>query len=1106
MHPTQGDLIPTNMNNILNHPWFPKTEPAYSGGATAGEWQGQDQEFLGRIANDLVYERANSRINSLPTPWSRALQFEQAILNPKYPTRSELLEELFGCLATIGLWEIIGVKLEAERVDIAHLSKQDDEAVGPFARSLSEQIPSADRALYKLQDGTNPWASVHVLKVDGLVIGFTSPSTLVCPTVNLARNIQGMRWTAESRFSSPKKFLSTQQRQALADWLAYVDNGLLDADDLKSQGTVNVLSALSAVLGGFVAELTEGRIGSPVLSEKSAPGLPPRPKALALLARGAGMNSATATSLATLEIHDRKEHPIVGLTNKPVVLVDPEMPSKLGIPANEITLFGASTLEAIAGSKEKLEQLYGRSIDVITPVDLFAQQLYLLPGEAALTNTWLLSRLEGQLSVNGLPVTPILPLRERVRDLFSSRELEKACSLRVTSTGSGMELELTLMLQFIGQREAYPLVKSFPVKEENLIDEDLPVITIWPNVSDEKWRKFYIFCEDTKSGLTVDGFSDYELQIAKEGQQIVKYFTSKRFPDLVKLIDRGRQCGLIPVNTPPESSSTVTSWSVGIDFGTSFTNYYIGDGSTLTRKPLETRLLALTSAVKEFQINLLTKFFVPEDILPKGYNPPVSTAVNTYGWQTQRAVVPNIFHQARIHWSSSNAQTMSGPGVHTGFKWKEIEYQQPFLKEIALLISCNATAAGAIQSNWSVSYPSAFSVNEARGYRKCWANLCTELKEETGILHEFVEDCGEGGLQTEAVAFANYFGNYLDRPMVHTACLDVGGGTTDMSIWQDNILLHQVSIPFAGRDLGTQVMQLKPAFIRFLFSESFAGDFSNDDSTFRQDPNFNSRFDNALRYGSDTLLKNRIPILRNQNEKELIEFVSIMSVCFAGIYHYLGLILKGLHNEGLLKKQLAMPVYMGGNGARFMNWLDESGSFSKDCDSDQLMGMIQTMSAGFFEGTSTNASTTLSDKFKDETACGLISKGVKLKGLFDPRQDRMFAGECLTINGSSYGALDRVTEPDDGTVKTYELTSTDELNHFVSNYDAALKKLQLTSLLPISKLSMPSSLWSNIETEIRKNCLERIDKEFNDLEPEPPFITGLKALSRVLSREWAERY
>ena len=89
---------------------------------------------------------------------------------------------------------------------------------------------------------------------------------------------------------------------------------------------------------------------------------------------------------------------------------------------------------------------------------------------------------------------------------------------------------------------------------------------------------------------------------------------------------------------------------------------------------------------------------------------------------------------------------------------------------------------------------------------------------------------------------------------------------------------------------------------------------------------------------------------------------------------------------------------------------------------------------------------------------------------------------------------------------TYELASTDELKRFIANYDEALRKLQLTSLLPVAKLTNPTRLWSEIDTEIRKACLERVDKEFNDLEPEPPFISGLKALSRVLSREWAERY
>ena len=119
-------------NNILQYPWFPKTDPPLAGGALAGEWQGRDQQTLATIADSLLYEVGATRVNSLPSPWSRALQFEQAVRNSRYPTRAALLEELFGCFATVALWEIYGVKLEAERVALADYGSIQDEAVGPF--------------------------------------------------------------------------------------------------------------------------------------------------------------------------------------------------------------------------------------------------------------------------------------------------------------------------------------------------------------------------------------------------------------------------------------------------------------------------------------------------------------------------------------------------------------------------------------------------------------------------------------------------------------------------------------------------------------------------------------------------------------------------------------------------------------------------------------------------------------------------------------------------------------------------------------------------------------------------------------------------------------
>ena len=170
---------------------------------------------------------------------------------------------------------------------------------------------------------------------------------------------------------------------------------------------------------------------------------------------------------------------------------------------------------------------------------------------------------------------------------------------------------------------------------------------------------------------------------------------------MIKLIERGKVCGLLPVNTPPPQGTASAAWRVGIDFGTSFTNFFIDDGSGPARKSLETRVIPLMLAQQETQLNLLYKFFIPEVLLPKGANPPTSTALNTHGWQEVKGTVPQLYHQARVQWPSSNTLALRRSGVHTGFKWRQPNYQKPFLKELALLISCNAAAGGANEVNWS---------------------------------------------------------------------------------------------------------------------------------------------------------------------------------------------------------------------------------------------------------------------------------------------------------------------------------------------------------------------------------------------------------------------
>jgi hypothetical protein len=939
---------------------------------------------------------------------------------------------------------------------------------------------------------------VYVFKVDEMVIGFTSPATLLCPAVYLPRAIPGMKWTVGGQFTEPTEFLSPQQKQALADWLSHVRQGILTAPDGNNQALV---AQLAKAFEDYINKLTGGKIGNPILSDTIVEGIPPRPKALFLLARAA-KGGDKAASLTTLRLGDRKLRPLPQTPDQPVILLDAEMPSRLGLPATEITLYKAATLESVSGDKQRLLSLYGSEIDVITPDDIFLPELYLLPGGAALENSWVTRQLEGTLVVNGSPVTPLLPFNDRIRDLFSSSELSRQCSLRVVSTGKGIDLRITLSIPLEGHHSPYPITRSYPIHEQNMIDEVLPVIAVWPYISDLNWKRYVIFSEDVQSGLCVDGFPDYKLEHCREGHENVRYYSTERFPDFVKVTEGSRFRGLIPVVPPPPTNTTASNWRVGIDFGTSFTNFFLDEGSGPVRKPLETRVISLTLAEREKELDLLYKYFIPETLFPKDGNPPTSTALNTYGWQENKGVVPEIFHQARVQWPSSNSQALRGIGIRTGFKWRQMQYQQPFLKELALLISCNAAASGAKSIDWSVSYPSAFSPNESRNYYRLWNSLCKELSDITGLKQQITADGGEGGLQTEAVAFASYFGNYLARQMVHTACLDVGGGTTDISIWQDNTLLHQVSVPFAGRDICTRVIKGKPSFIRFLF---VTDDIQDNEAKLRQDPNFNSWLDNCLRIQSEDLLKERMPIHRSEQNKQLLVFVSLMAVSFGGLYHYLGLILKALAREGKLRKTAAMPVYMGGNGARFLHWLDESGAFTKSCDTDLLMESLQLKSSGFEPIGKGAAGTTLSDAFKDETACGLISKGVNLKGDFDPRDEVMIAGEELIVNGHTYQPLDRVSLPNDTKIiESYALGSLAELKQFIRNYDESIISLRINSLLPISRLIPSDNLWDEIETQVRAICLERVNKDISDLEPEPGFIIGLRALGNTLARHWSE--
>jgi len=1105
---------------IRQYPWFPNTEPPLGGGSQAGVWQANTRASLSTLAESLVYEGESSRINSLPSPWSRALQFQQAVLSVKYPTRQLLLDELFGALACLGLWDIFGLHLEAHRVPLRDLAEVNDEAVGPFARSLMIHPPDETLLLSKYPDGRGPWDVVYVFELERVVIGFNSPTTLFCPAVHLSSVVNGMGWTENGKFSSPVKYLNNQQQDALANWIDHVRLGLLQAPDRNNQ---SALGQMSTVLNGFIQQLSSTSQDSPTLSERAlVQDLPGSPLSLSLLGRPA--KGLPSVSMATIQLRDRLvKRKKLPLSVKPIILVDPLMPQKLNIPPAQINLYESATLGSIGLNPEQLKRQYGNLIEILTPEDFFLDELYLLPAKNAFTHSWLNSRLEGSPIVNGMDATPILPFKKRIRELFSSEEMKQKTLLRVIQDGPSAYLEVTFNLPLKGHLGGYPLSKSYPIKESNLLDKRLPVMALWPHFSDSKWNHYVLFCEDSSTGLTIEGFEDYDRPLSQDQDTRLRYFTTPNFPDVIRLSKGGVDCGLLPVEMPTKGSRNAVAWKVGIDFGTSFTNFFIDKGSGPEPIQLDTRLVSLTQSPPAVLDDLLNTFLIPLEMLPSPSsqpsdldqqrigNPPTATAVSVRGWQEVLGRVPKLFHEARLVVPNDEDMTW-GPELRTGFKWEELQYQYPFLEELVLLISANALVSGASEILWSVSYPSAFSYTQKVTYSDLWSDLCASLTSNTGITHQLDTSRGDGGLQTEAVAFARFFRNFLDKNLVHTSCLDIGGGTTDISIWQENELVHQASIPFAGKDITTNLLGRRPSFVKILFDGApLANRINHNAADARQDKNFMSSIDHIMRFcsaGVPSYLKIRTKPA--SPDQELINhFLSIMSVSYGGLFYYVGLVLKALGKEGKLQRDEPTEVYAGGNGARLISWIDESRRFRSGSPVDRMFGLLQAKALGV---NYSRASTTLSESFKDETARGLISIGADLKGDFDPTTEYLISGAPLRINDLVYKDDSRIdTQKLFGVpITRYELLDIEAIKIFASAYDRCLSELRIRHLSPISKLCEESSFWLKVEREAASLCIEKFKKsspvDGSDLIVEPGFITGLRALSNVLGSHWAERF
>jgi hypothetical protein len=385
-----------------------------------------------------------------------------------------------------------------------------------------------------------------------------------------------------------------------------------------------------------------------------------------------------------------------------------------------------------------------------------------------------------------------------------------------------------------------------------------------------------------------------------------------------------------------------------------------------------------------------------------------------------------------------------------------------------------------------------------------WRKLTQALAETTGMAQIGPED-SSSSYRTESLAVAQYFADYempgrkskLD--LVNSTCIDIGGGTSDISIWEENNLVHQCSVQLAGKDLFSQFIQLNPRFLERqcrVKADQWKG---------LQGFQFYAKLDVFMRRESEGWLANRRD--RVADDPEFQGLLQLMALGLSGLYYYVGLLLKTLYDEGKYKTPEITPVYAAGNGSRLLNWLAEGGEFSRHCEANELFSAMLSQASGF---KNIGVDTFLSPLPKDEVACGLVVEGSHLQGLDSREEDPLIAGEVCEINGV---LLDWQTRLKLGeAIADFTVPRLTQLPQFLNHFHQTLKESRIEGIQPFKGYAMSNDLaaneqlWLKTSKKLKSELLKFRGKSEDDVRLEPPFVLALKALLQVLGEQWADRW
>ena len=940
-------------------------------------------------------------VSSIPDIYARPLTFLSALRSEKHPLRNLILQEWKGLISLLALHRFNQDlnKLTIVPISLSTVSGQAESQDNNFVKALKNLAPRKIRL--QKNGVEYDWTDVLLIKFEDISIGAFSPATLVYTSADYNEKLKTKSFPLKDENGYLKPPSVSDGLEFVGEWLAWFINqfdNYANGEDNKNDKQHEYAYYLKKILKDWKVEINQqfGLNGSENIdtsrvriSDEPIEILPssflPKYDIYKLLLTPLVKDESFVGSQHKSEYALKPSRNTSGYSE--VVVISPALlaqdkvlwevtkPSQLN--KDTTTLINSFFKEA-SGTRINNVNLQNENAIWIRP------ELYFL------TKTLLKAKHGeilpyGETYLNGNNNNYILPLKKEILQFFSPEDIRDVLKPRYDLRDDKIIFSFNLPLinnQSIEIKKVFK-TRSAAEDEGQIVEIDVPVLEIFPDYLGDFWCQYFVlFGNNEKFKITPLNF-EFKTHIYRKQQtksynnqtadksEIIRITGYNCFPEAIGIDAVGNNTPMGVIFLKKDEAMKTKSFdqrcTIGIDFGTSNTNIYkkVEDNAERLKFHFADNLRRVLNSDNATRQKLTQLFFIPatyQDL-------PVPTALRIF----HAGVTENLLLDYFIYFPDEYKYP---DNVYTNLKWDDDNTKvNIFLNALIFLLLIDIIRERYFDISFRCTFPKSFSGDRKLAYERAWEKVLSSIfyqqKTATSEINDnqFIyvtndnldirgdeyklKTLSNNNLiinvrplfKTEGIAAGEYFSSKIvsdagkskaDR-VRGAVCIDVGGGTTDYSIWFANEIKFDCSVLLAGKQLS-KLIQDNSRVRDILFSEE-AKEALNE--TKGNEEKFSSRLNFILKK-EEADITNKLG--KNANNKDIAWLRRALAIEFGALSFYAGHICLALndHLNGEFSNKVGtsgIKLHWGGNAAKLINWID-FGKYINDGTASTFLNMM----------------------------------------------------------------------------------------------------------------------------------------------------------------------